>query len=89
MKITEPYELTIKKERILERICDKCNKPLPELTQFEERYVEIECTKGYSYPDNGASGGWCVEDLCDDCVEWLRNLLESNGVRITNVEADW
>lgn len=89
MKITESYEITIKKERILERICDKCNKPIPELTQFEVRDIEIEYTTGYAYPDNGAYDGWRVEDLCDECVVWLRNLLESNGVRITKVETDW
>lgn len=90
----EPYpSATLKEETVYKTICvcDWCGKEsgedfLPDEIgrSFTSECQFYESIGTYSYD---GSFGWQIEDLCMDCIEKLKKLLEDNGIKIS--EVDW
>lgn len=89
MKHYEEYEVTETREKLVKVTCDKCGEEIPKIGIYRSREFTLEFKAGNSYPSGGYMTGWEVADLCDDCVPWLKDVLESNGVTLSPVEIDW
>lgn len=89
MRHYEEYEVVEKKQKLVKIACDRCGEEIPKNGLYEDREFELEFKKGRGYPDGGYMEGWEVCDLCDDCIAWLKDMLESNGVTVSPVEIDW
>ena len=88
-KIIESYERTVQSERIVQVLCDWCGGDVRQSRGYGDREFTLEFKEGESYPDGGFAEGWQIEDLCDNCVERLRQLLIAQGIRVSTVEIDW
>jgi len=67
--------------------CDWCAKPMPDHYGCgEHKTREFEFTTGYSYPDDWGGTGWCIEDLCDECVQRLKDVLIKSGINIREID---
>jgi len=78
------------KRRYVNTTCDNCGEEISYAGMYNTREFNLEFTKGTSYPEEGGHKiGWAVEDLCDTCVEWLKNILLKNDVIICKVDIDW
>ena len=89
MRQIEIYTRTVEDSRIIKVLCDRCGSELPKPRHHCTRELQITFATGFSYPDSISKQGWQVEDLCDDCVSWLRSLLEANGVKVVPYAVDW
>lgn len=91
MRYYAEIEVTEKKIRrdFLYMTCDWCGKKFSDPTGYDEREFELKFLKGFGYPEGGQLEGWEVHDLCDDCVERLRVMLVSAGVKVSKKEVDW
>jgi hypothetical protein len=91
------FTRTITDHKLIKVTCDRCGVEIPESEMFDTRHVQIKFTKkmvvsfttGTSYPGSGYDEGWEVEDLCDECVEWLKGVLVNDGVNLGEVARDW
>ncbi len=86
-KITETK--TVTRRELVKVTCDKCNTEIPDEGSYDLREFDLSFAEGSSYPDGGKKEGWEVEDLCNPCIEWLKNLLIENNVKITKVDVNW
>ena len=88
MTTTYKTELkTIEQKVFVSCICDWCGKSLPDhYGRKDDKTREFEFVTGYSYSDDCGGNGWYIEDLCDECVEKLRNLLVESGIKITGID---
>lgn len=89
MKIAETEIVTYKRKKVIAVKCDKCGDDIPKESRYSTRDFEIEFTRGSAYPDGGHKIGWQVEDLCDNCVDYLKTVLEENGFPTSKVDIDW
>jgi len=89
MKYYKKYKIEVTEQELVKTICDRCGSAIPELRTYDLREFSLSFAVGDTFPDNGEKDGWEVEDLCDVCIGWLKNLLEENAVRITKVHASW
>lgn len=89
MKIIEIREKTVTVEHIKAITCDWCGCDMKPTGKYEVQEQTLEFTKGKSFPDGGSAKGWKVGDLCDPCVDKLRELLIANGIRTFEVSSDW
>ena len=89
MEHYEQYEKTVTCQKLVRVTCDWCGNEIPQPRDYEVREFTLEFAKGSSYPDCGWKEGWQIEDLCDDCVEKLRGLLEEAKITIAGLEVDW
>lgn len=99
-RTTETYQEAVARERIVSRTCDWCGQDMPFPKNgtlwgtdrsyygggWSTRYWELKYTKGENYPETSWANGWEVQDLCDPCIERLRQLLLDAGIRLTEVE---
>ena len=81
-------ETVIHKE-LIRVTCDRCNSKISDEEPYDTREFDLSFAKGSSYPDGGNKEGWEIEDLCDSCVGWLRELLTENDVRVTKIDVWW
>ena len=67
--------------------CDWCGCDIP-LRKGFNHYTETEISVVEVHPsDDGAGGhGWSVEDLCQQCGEKLRTLVEQAGIKVTEID---
>jgi len=86
-KYTETKAVT--RRRLIRVTCDKCNNEIPWEETYDLREFDLSFAEGSSYPDGGSKEGWEVEDLCNSCISWLKELLIENGVKITKTDVDW
>lgn len=89
MRHYEEYKVTETRRKLVRVTCDRCDEEIPKLQLYRDREFTLEFKSGNSYPSGGHMTGWEVSDLCDDCVIWLKGLLESNGVNLCPVDVDW
>lgn len=87
--IVETYEETVTRPYVVKTVCDKCGCEVDDGKSHDTRDFELEFTTGKNYPDCGYQEGWQVPDLCNDCVGWLKTVLQDNGVTIKEIERDW
>ncbi len=86
MKHTKEVEHTTTRTKVLYVTCDRCEEEfvldnsMSNNEEFELNFVTMSGTGIYL-----TGAGWEVEDLCKDCIKWLRELLENEGVRISEV----
>lgn len=81
---------TVTRRKWIKTTCDKCNAEINSEVMYETRDFELSFTNGTSWPDgSGDKKGWQVEDLCDVCVEWLRNLLIESNVMTIEIDKNW
>lgn len=85
--VVETYEVTVRREKVVKTVCDGCHQEMPKLEPYETREFDLVFTKGDSYPEGASGKGWRVVDLCDDCANNLRQVLEHLGYHIE--EIDW
>lgn len=85
----ETYEVTETRERVIAVYCDRCGAEIPETDDFTIHETKVMHRVGMNYPEGGGWQGWEVEDLCDNCTEFLRKLLEDNGFTVKDTEYDW
>lgn len=69
-----------------EFFCDWCNANIPEPVGYETRDFELEFSKGESYPEDSYREGWKVEDLCDKCIDKLREVIEELGITVREIK---
>ena len=72
--------------------CDKCGCDIKHAIsqKYNEREFTLEFMTGYCYGVDGSSmSGWELEDLCDNCCQDLRALLEKSGFQTKDKERDW
>ena len=66
-------------------ICDKCGKDVL-IGMYDAFNFDLEIKTGDSYPEGG-SGKSLDMDLCLDCVEGFKKLLNDNGYKL--IESEW
>jgi hypothetical protein len=72
------------------RMCDGCGAGMDLCPgSYRSRSFTLEFTFGYTFPESGDKQGWCVPDLCNECVAKLRVLLEAQGIAIKEIEEYW
>jgi hypothetical protein len=59
------------------------------ISPYGTREFTLEFTTGCAFPEGGDKHGWCVPDLCDECVPKLLTLLEAEGIVIAEIEEYW
>lgn len=69
-------------------VCDRCGAEIPNHLYSVHDFTLI-FERGTSYPDGGDGDGWRVDDMCQSCVTWLRDLLIANGVKVETFEWDY
>lgn len=78
---------TVTTSEFVSRDCDWCGCSLPEKYGNEDcRTREFQFTSGYSFPGDASGTGWYISDLCDDCVDKLRDVLVSVGIKLTEID---
>jgi len=90
----EPFPSETTKEEPIHKtiyICDWCGKESDNYLLSSDIINDenFEC-KLVSYSGEGThliAFGWQIEDLCMDCVEKFKQLLEDNGIKLSAV--DW
>ncbi len=93
--MTDHYEKytetkTVTRRKFVKTTCDKCNAEILSEGSYDTRDFDLSFTKGTSWPDSsGDAKGWQVADLCDPCIEWLRNLLIESNVMIAEIDRYW
>jgi hypothetical protein len=87
MKHYEELKKEIVEKELLRITCDRCNEEIPGTGNYSYRTFELNFAEGKAYPDGSYGDGWEVEDLCNSCVMFLRELLGNNGFTIKNY--DW
>ena len=81
---------TVTRRKFIKTTCDKCNAEIPSGDSYDTRDFELSFTVGTCYPENsGDQKGWKVEDLCNSCLEWLKNVLIGNNVKLKEIDRDW
>jgi len=88
-KVYVEYESTLIKKRLIKTTCDWCGSDIPLLKDRQPR-VEVEISivevhPGYDYDEAGGIG-WGVEDLCKECSEKLRALVEQAGIKVAEID---
>ncbi len=90
MRHYKEYTKEITERELVKVTCDRCEAVIPKPEKaFETRRFHLEFTTGDSYPGTGHEQGWSVEDLCDDCVKWIKEILVSDNVKLTDVRRNW
>ena len=89
MQKVETYQAIVTQTRVIETTCDWCGVDIKQAGHYDIREFTLEFAQGEAYSCGGSKEGWQVEDLCDGCIDKLRDLLESNGVRVSVLEVDW
>ena len=83
------YEKVLQEtDKLVKTTCDKCENEIPSVTGHVREF-ELTFGVGQSDPEGGYIEGWQVEDLCDTCAKWLKEILTHNGVRISDMFRDW
>lgn len=82
----EEYQELVTKYRELRTVCDRCGVVIPEPDTYDTLDFDLRCVKGHSYSNDSGGSGWCVEDLCDDCVEILKTLLKQYSFKLSIIE---
>jgi len=85
----ETIEETVERHKLVKHTCDWCDGDIVEEAVYAVREFSLEFSIGSAYPEGGWKEGWQVDDLCDDCVDKLRVLLEGEGISVTKLEVDW
>ena len=90
-------DITINRRIIDKFTCDWCGK---EFTEDDIKIFEVDhkiehdfklsytITEGFGFDSGGNWKEWRV-DLCLECIEKLRVLLEKNGIKIEESEGDF
>ncbi len=86
-KITKTKIITHRE--LIKVTCDRCDAKIPPEDPYDLRELDLSFAEGSSYPDSGSKEGWKVEDLCNSCIGWLKELLIENNVKITKIDVDW
>ena len=91
MAVSEIYEeikevKEVVTRKLVKTVCDRCGAEIPEVTSHVVRELTLEFKVGYSYPDDWGGKVWEVEDLCDDCIGFLKNLLLQNGFKLNEYD---
>jgi bacterioferritin-associated ferredoxin len=81
-KVRIPAVPAHEKEVVVGQNCDRCGKDIPKMTNYRRRDFTLEFFEGTSYPESVNLEGWELPDCCDDCVAFMRELLEKNGFKI-------
>ena len=81
--------IEIEKADLLKTTCDRCGTELSQETNEDIRELAIYFAIGRNFPEGGYKSGWKIEDLCNSCVEWLKNWLIEGGVKLTEFDRDW
>ena len=85
MKLTKSIQQTV--EVVYKRICDRCDNSIPwntgayDLNEFKLSYIV-----GSDYPEGQFGTKWEVEDLCDDCIDHLKDVLLAEGFKVKESE---
>lgn len=70
-------------KQLTEVVCDRCAGPVEAEGQYDMREFTLEHKIGKSYPSESyVTDGWEVEDLCNNCIQVLRNILIDNGFKL-------
>lgn len=85
--VDEVVTKTIKRE--VSRHCDRCKVNLPLYEMYDINRFELRREQGWGCPEGGSYEAWEVEDLCDNCIDFLEQLLKNNGFTIKYSEVDF
>jgi hypothetical protein len=85
----ETHEKTVQSYKLVKTTCDKCGEEIEDCLGYDVRDFELSFSEGEAYPDGGHRVGWEVNDLCNNCVEWLKKLLVTNGVKVNEIDFGW
>lgn len=68
--------------------CDRCGaEALKSTSAYDVHRFRLSYEEGTVYPEGGSTSGWRV-DLCADCIEWLKLILEGNGVKLQPTDTE-
>jgi hypothetical protein len=84
VKHVEKYFERVERERVLKVTCDWCGREIERPGSHDYRELVIRALRGESYPEMTDAKGWGVDDLCDECVDKLKDLLAQNGIRLSD-----
>ena len=79
------YKEELRKVKIINVFCDKCNKEIIELDNYNGFKSNLNCSIGEWFPYDGGyfSGIKYKLDLCEDCSgELFKNILPGLGYNI-------
>jgi hypothetical protein len=79
-------QVSIKQERHVGTICDKCNSEVKLDGCYDAFKAELHIVEGSVYPE-GPFTTTNSMDLCQDCSEQLKSLLTSNGYKLNETES--
>ena len=90
MKHYEKYTEEVARKRLLKTTCDRCGGTVERPGQFQRRRFGLKAYTETSYPGYADvwQDGWLVDAFCNGCVEWLHDMLEKEGVKITHFQYD-
>lgn len=89
MKIKEEHTKTSTYDITVGFVCDKCGKKFKSRPGKSVSDFSLECDVGGGTADGGGYIETRYVNLCEDCIEWLFETLESCGVKINTEESDW
>lgn len=76
---------TVEREFLDETICDRCSKPIEKESGFDAFSASIEIITGRNYPEGNFTETQSA-DFCEECSEYIIELLVKNGVKINKTE---
>ncbi len=77
-------------EVVVGQNCDRCGVDVPSPKGHRRRDFTLEFLEGSTYPSGDTDlEGWELEDCCDDCAAFLKELLVTNGFKLKNVQRNW
>ena len=68
------------RDEVDKEFCDWCGVEIVDLPYDVTFDCTIDVREGHAYDGDAYGEGWKVEDLCIDCSDKVRKLLEDNGI---------
>jgi len=91
MKTIETYQVVETYHHVTERKCDKCGLQAIDNTEYGEFVYrfDLQFFWGRYQEEKVEMDGWGIEDLCADCADSLKEVLEKHGFKTTPRQLDW
>jgi hypothetical protein len=85
-KVYQTVTKTIERKEVVSRACDWCGIDIPFPARYQSDEFILKYTSSTNGPYENLGEGWEVEDLCNDCVDKLKELLVSVGIKLGDID---
>ena len=90
MKQYEMKEVTREQKELVNVTCDWCgivsDEPFLGDSLLSSEWFCLSYEESSGEGNDYSNSGWDVEDLCHDCIDKLKVLLEENGVTVAEID---